>query len=513
MSDPVAQRYDGGCGVVDTVSTAFEIVLACLRICISDWPVQRVVRSVGAAWAEKLNLRRRFAILEMMTLDARGSALNAATQKLLALHSKLSPSGDVVSEASKKITMEVFGKYLTPREVVGTICQEVQDKGLPSLLEFTRHLDRCEITESTLRVSPEELRQAHAQADPAYLNTIGNIRRNIEAFQQQILLTDVSFQRSPGIELRQRYLPMRRIGVCVPGGAAAYPSSLLMSAVPAQVAGVPEIAVIAPPTKFGSYNKDLLAACHEIGITEVYRVGGAQGVAALAYGVSGIPAVDKIVGPGNQFVALAKRHVYGTVDIDSIAGPSEVVVIADDSAQPQWVALDLIAQAEHYPGSAILLTWSESLAEQVMNHLEQACRDLERGHLAIKCLEEFSAIVVVDDWQCAARLTNQLAPEHLHIQTTEDDALVHQIHNAGAIFLGHFTPVAVGDYVAGPSHVLPTGATARWASGLCCNDYLKTNSITRYNKEGLQTDAADLLLLSTKEGLTGHRESVAARLQ
>lgn len=450
--------------------------------------------------------------MQITTLDARGTGATAATEKLLALHGKLSPKGDVISEGARRITMEVFGRELPPNEVVQIICQEVREKGVSALLEFTRHLDNPDIDAGNLRVTASELKAAHDQADPEYLSTIRTIAGNIRQFQEAIRHQDVQIERSPGVRLRHRYVPLQRIGVCVPGGAAAYPSSLLMSAVPAQVAGVPEIAVVAPPTPYGSFNADLLAACHEIGIDEVYRVGGAQAIAALAYGVDGMKAVDKIVGPGNQYVSIAKKHVFGTVDIDSIAGPSEVIVIADDTARPEWVALDLIAQAEHYPGSAILVTWSENLAEKVVESLEQQCATLERGELAAKCLDEFGAILVVDDWRQAAEIANLLAPEHLHIETGWDEALIKAIRNAGAIFAGHFTPVAVGDYVAGPSHVLPTGATARWAAGLTCNDFLRSHSIINYTEQGLRKDAPDLVRLSTTEGLTAHRESVTARL-
>lgn len=450
--------------------------------------------------------------LHITTLDGRGAASAIAIEKLFALHGKLSPKGDVISEGARRITMEVFGKEIPPNQVVDIVCKEVREKGLESLLEFTRHLDNPEIKADNLRVSEKELKEAHDAADEEYLQTIRQIRSNIETFQRAIRHQDVSVQRGPGIQLRHRYVPLKRVGVCVPGGAAAYPSSLLMSAVPAQVAGVKEIAVVAPPTPFGSFNQELLAACHELGIKEVYRVGGAQAVAALAYGVKGLPAVDKIVGPGNQFVSIAKKKVFGTVDIDSIAGPSEVVVIADDTANPHWVALDLIAQAEHYPGAAILLTWSELLAEQVVEELEQLCQKLERGDLAHKCLEEYGAIVIVDDWQKAAEVTDMLAPEHLHLETGWDDALTKVIRNAGAIFSGHHTPVAVGDYVAGASHVLPTGGTARWAAGLTCNDFLRSHSIMKYSEEGLKQDAPDLVRLASVEGLTGHRESVTARL-
>jgi UPF0176 protein len=372
------------------------------------------------------------------------------------------------------------------------LCRCSPAEGLPALLEYGRKLDRKELTSETIRVSADELKSAHTQADPVYLQTIQQIRDNIREFQSAILNRDVHLVRDfgPGrVELRQRYLPMKRVGICVPGGAAAYPSTLLMTAVPAQTAGVPEIAVVAPPTPFGSYNADLLAACHELGITEVYRCGGAQGVAALAYGVEGIPRVDKIVGPGNLFVALAKRHVYGQVDIDSIAGPSEVIVLADATANPAFVASDLISQAEHSPGSAVLITWHAPLIEQVRTELELQLSQLSRGDLARQSLEEYSALILADSAAQAAAVTDRLATEHLHISTADPEQMLAQVQNAGAIFLGHYTPVALGDYVAGPSHVLPTGGTARFANGLCANDFLKRSSIIAYDQDALAADA------------------------
>ena len=317
-----------------------------------------------------------------------------------------------------------------------------------------------------------------------------------------------------GIELGLLYRPIRRVGVCIPGGAAAYPSSLLMTVVPAQAAGVAEIAVVVPPSPFGGFNTDILAACHALGVTEVYRIGGAQGVAALAYGLKaiGLEPVDKIVGPGNLFVALAKQHVFGTVDIDSIAGPSEVVLIADRSAVPAFVAADLISQAEHSPGASILLTWEPGLIDQVALALEDQLARLSRGGLARDSLERFGALVLVRDEDEAVAISNQIAPEHLHVSTAEPRRLLPRLTNAGAIFLGHFAPVAAGDYAAGPSHVLPTGGTARWASGLSANDFLKRSSLIALSRDGLAALAPDIRLLADKEGLSAHRSSVDLRL-
>ena len=451
--------------------------------------------------------------LDITTIDC---TRDDAERLIADLRQKLSPRGDVVSEAGRKRTIELFGEPLSPQQVVETICDDVRRDGLSAVLDYTRKLDGQDLTAETVRVSRAELEDAHKLADTGYLKTMRRIRENIAEFQRSILTKNVALVREDGagrIELRQRYSPLRRVGICVPGGAAAYPSTVLMTAVPAQTAGVKEIAVVVPPTKFGGYNVDLLAACHELGIDEVYRIGGAQAVAALAYGTEVTERVDKIVGPGNLFVALAKRHVFGEVDIDSIAGPSEVVVLADESARPAFVAADLISQAEHSPGSGVLITWHEPLIEAVAGELARQLARLPRGHLARKSLEEYGALILARDPAEAARLTDLLAPEHLHISTADPDKMLARVQNAGAVFLGHYTPVALGDYIAGPSHVLPTGGTPRFANGLCANDFLKSSSVISYNREALSRDADDVRLMAEKEGLTAHSTSVDIRLQ
>jgi histidinol dehydrogenase len=418
-----------------------------------------------------------------------------------------------VSPRGREKTIEVFGEPLTPEQVVARICDHVRLRGLEAVLDYTAKLDGISLDSSSVRVCREELLGAFQRAEPSYLRTIRRVRDSILAFQSGILNRDALFQRSVGLELRLRYRPLRRVGVCVPGGAAAYPSSLLMTVVPAQAAGVPEIAVVVPPTPFGGYNDDLLAACHVLGITEIYRIGGAQAVATLAYGVEEIPAVDKIVGPGNLFVALAKQRVYGEVDIDSIAGPSEVVLVADWTADPRFVAADLISQAEHSPGASILITWEPSLIEQVLDCLGQQLAQLSRGDLARDSLERFGALILARDEREAIDLANLIAPEHLHVSTADPHRLSEAFTNAGAIFLGHDTPVALGDYAAGPSHVLPTGGTPRWASGLSANDFLKRTSVIYVNRKGLEDLAPDVRVLADKEGLTAHRYSVDIRLE
>src|SRR6476620_5372779 len=335
--------------------------------------------------------------LNIQRIDARRGDAQAAIAELRA---KLAPSGNIVSETGRRKTLEVFGKPLTPAEVVEKICSDVRTQGLSAVLRYTAKLDGAELTAETLRVPVNELAAAHAKVSPEFLGTIRRIRENISRFQAAILHRDVTFDGPSGSKLRQRYLPLERVGICVPGGAAAYPSTVLMTAVPAQAAGVKEIVVVSPPTPNGAYNEGVLATCHELGIREVYRVGGAQGVAALAYGLADVGGrllakVDKIVGPGNQFVALAKRYVFGEVDIDSIAGPSEIVVIADETTRADFAAADLIAQSEHAPGSSVLISWSERTLEAVADELEKQLVAASRGDLARQSLEAFGALILV----------------------------------------------------------------------------------------------------------------------
>jgi histidinol dehydrogenase len=447
--------------------------------------------------------------MQILRIDSRNGDVPA---QMRLLRTKLSPRGDMVSAASRQRTLEIFGEPLTPAQVVQRICNDVEEHGLSSLLDYCNKIDHVSLTAEELRVPVEELQSAVQKADKNFLDAIRRVRDNIREFQQAILHKNIRVER-PGGYLVERYRPLRRVGVCVPGGAAAYPSTVLMTAVPAQVAGVQEIAVMAPPTAFGAYNTDMLATCYELGITEVYRMGGAQGVAAFAYGVEGIAKVDKIVGPGNLFVALAKRLVYGEVDIDSIAGPSEVVVLVDASTNPVYTAYDILAQAEHSPGASILIGWDATVLEKTVQAIEEQLDQIERGHLARQSLEEFGAVILCRDADEACRFTEEIAPEHLHIATENAEEFADKISYAGAIFLGNYTPVAVGDYAAGPSHVLPTSGTARFAGGLTCNDFLRANSILSFNRNGLARLAPDIEILATKEGLTAHRESALIRLK
>lgn len=448
--------------------------------------------------------------LNLTKIDTRQADVR---QALAELRERLSPRGNVVSEAGRRRTIEVFGEPLSPQQVVERICNDVRDQGLAAVLDYSARIDGAKLTAGTIRVSADELAKAHAAADPKFLAAVRRIRENILRFQTALLQRDVRVDLPTGGYLWQRYLPLARVGICVPGGAAAYPSTVLMTAVPAQAAGVKELAIVAPPTPFGSYNADLLATCHELGITEVYRLGGAQAVAALAYGIEGLPKVDKIVGPGNLFVALAKRHVFGEVDIDSIAGPSEVVVVADETARADFTAADLIAQAEHSPGSGILITWHAPLIDAVAEELQKQAAHLSRGDLARQSLEQFGALILARDADEACALANEIASEHLHIAAADAERLLDKIPHAGAVFVGHFSPVAAGDYAAGPSHVLPTGGTARFAEGLTANDFIRGNSVIALDESGLRAIADDIRALADKEGLSAHRASVDVRLR
>ncbi|MFO0410315.1 MAG: histidinol dehydrogenase, partial [Planctomycetota bacterium] len=354
-------------------------------------------------------------------------------KRLEELRKKLSPDGTVVSPRSAQLTLSLFGEALSPQQVVERICSEVRKEGTQAVLKYARALDDPQIQASQLRVPADRMLEAHRSVSPEFLQAVRAIRSNIARFQQAILHRDVEVTDGSGQVLKQRYRPLERIGICVPGGAAAYPSTVLMTAVPAQIAGVNQIAVIAPPTAFGAYNPEVLATCYELGIQEIYAVGGAQGIASLAYGIPEIPAVDMIVGPGNLFVALAKRLVYGTVAIDSIAGPSEVVVIADSSTKPPYAASDLIAQAEHSPGSSIVLSADAKMLDQIDQQIQLQLTKLERADLARASLVEFGASILCESEQEVIRICDRLAPEHLQISVDDPERYSSRIRNAGAI--------------------------------------------------------------------------------
>jgi len=427
------------------------------------------------------------------------------------LRNSLGATGQVISPRSRELTMRVFGEPLTAHQVVERVCSDVEARKLDAVLHYTAQFDGVRLTPETVRIDPEELAHAHDQISPKLLESIRGIRANVLEFQELLLPSDPILKRADGSVLTLRHTPIERVGVHIPGGAAAYPSTLLMTVVPAQAAGVQEIAVVMPPTPGGANNPTMLAVCHELGVKEVYRVGGAQAIAGLAVGALGKP-VDMIVGPGNLFVALAKKRMYGTVKIDCIAGPSEVIVLADRSANPAWVAMEMLAQAEHSPGSAILVTWDADLIDSVNQKLEEFLGQIERGDLARDCLERFGALVLAQNENEALAIVNSFTPEHLQISSSDASRLAARVRNAGAIFLGHYTPVALGDYAAGPSHVLPTGGTGRHASGLAAPDFLKRSSLITYNRASLEKIAPLVLDLAQEEGLTAHAASVTCRL-
>jgi len=396
---------------------------------------------------------------------------------------------------------------------VRRILDDVRRRGDAAVCEWTRKFDRADVRPETLRADPAAIEAACKSMPRDFLRTITRIRDSVRRFQRHILLGDSESLKRGARSLRLLRRPLDRVGVYVPGGKAFYPSTVLMTAVPALVAGVREVAVACPPTAGGDIHPAVLATCRVAGVSEVYRMGGVQAIAAFAYGTETVKAVEKIVGPGNAYVQLAKRIVFGRVAIDSFAGPSEVVVLADDTAAPRLVAADLLSQAEHDPGSAILITPSAKLADAVIAETEKQVAGLSRAAATRAALEKYSAVVIVADMKAAIEQTNLFAPEHLEIQTKAPEAVLKKIRNAGAVFLGRWTPVAVGDYVAGPSHTLPTGGTARWASGLTANDFLRSMSVTEYDRKALAADAPDIFRMAETEGLTGHAMSVLKRVK
>jgi histidinol dehydrogenase len=409
-----------------------------------------------------------------------------------------------------ELRAEDAGATHSVAEVVRGIIEQVAKGGDQAAARLSSELDRAQLSAADLRVSPDLLERAHREADPEFLALIRRAAANVQAYQEHILWKSPEPLERGGRRLGVRYTPLRRVAVYVPGGRALYPSTVVMTVVPARVAGVKEIVMFSPPTG-GEIAPLALALAWELGVREVYRLGGPVGLAAAAFGTETIPAVDKLVGPGNAYVAEAKRQLFGRVGIDSIAGPSEVLIVADDSADPSWVAADLIAQAEHDPGSAILVTPSLALAERVLEQVEQQLGTLERADAARRSLERYGAAIVCADLEQACAFANEFATEHLQIITRSDEQCLARIESAGAIFVGAYTPVPLGDYYAGPSHVLPTGGTARFSAPLSCNDFLKVSSVIRYGARDLAADAGDVAGFARREGLTAHARAVELR--
>lgn len=394
---------------------------------------------------------------------------------------------------------------------VAAIIRDVRTRGDAALIDFAARFDGFVMQPSDLRVDEETLCSTAAQADANVVIALREAIRRVRAFHEFERQHSWEVETTEGVRLGQRISPIDRAGVYVPGGTASYPSSVVMNVVPAQIAGVNRIVVATPPRALQE-NPAVAAALVELGVSEVYAVGGAQAIAALAYGTETVPAVDKITGPGNKYVAAAKKLVFVVVGIDSIAGPSEVVIIAADSARPSFVAADLLAQAEHgEDASAVLLTTSAQLAAKVAAEVEKQGRELPRGHIVEKSLTEYGAIIIVDDLDEACTLVNEMAPEHLQIIAGDEEGIASRIRHAGAIFFGEQTPAAVGDYLAGPNHVLPTGGAARFSSALGVYDFLKRTSTLRFSAAELKRTAPLIATLARAEGLEAHARSALIR--
>jgi histidinol dehydrogenase len=395
--------------------------------------------------------------------------------------------------------------------VVSEILLKVRKEGDRALAEFSKRFDHYDITPANLKVTSDEITHYAAAADPAMVEVLRAAIRNVQDFHEQQVEESWEYYAGDGVRLGVRNTPIDSVGLYIPGGKAAYPSSVLMNAVPAQVAGVGRVAVVTPPNALAE-NPLIAAALDLLKITEVYRIGGAQAVAALAYGTDTIPRVDKIVGPGNEYVQAAKRMVYGVVDIDMTAGPSEVAIVADDTCDPDWVAADLLAQAEHDEMAGVwLITWSEDLAAAVFDEVQVQLAALERSDIARVAVNKRGITFIVPDADAAIDLVNLIAPEHVEVLMAEPDHVADGVRNAGALFIGRYAPTVVGDYFAGPSHVLPTGRTARFFSPLGVPDFMKRTSVIRYSGRAVERFGKMIENFATAEGLTGHAKSIAIR--
>lgn len=408
-----------------------------------------------------------------------------------------------------KRTTDDYGDY---EKTVKEIVADVHERGDKAVFEYTKKFDKADINADNIRVTDAEIEEAYSLVDQKLLEVIRRSIKNIRDFHIKQKRNTWITTEDTGIILGQRVSPVEYAGVYVPGGKAAYPSTVLMNVIPAHVAGVPNIIMTTPCNAEGKVYPMTLVAAKEAGVTEIYKCGGAQAIAALAYGTESIPKVDKIVGPGNIFVALAKRVVYGHVSIDSIAGPSEILVLADETANPKFVAADLLSQAEHDElASATLVTTSEKLADEVADWIKTFTDRLERKAIIEKSLENFGAILIADDMKDAIDAANEIAPEHMEIITKDPWNIMTKIKNAGAIFLGEYSSEPLGDYFAGPNHVLPTNGTARFFSPLGVDDFIKKSSIICYSEDALRAVSEDIQIFAKSEGLTAHANSIAVR--
>lgn len=398
------------------------------------------------------------------------------------------------------------------QEAVKAILADVKERGDQALREYTRKFDGVELEQ--FRVCVDEFAQADAEVSLEVKHALKEAAANIRDFHERQVRQSWLTTKESGTILGQLVRPLKRVGLYVPGGTAAYPSSVLMNAIPAIIAGVQEVVIVTPPGADGRVNPAILVAAQIAGVTEMYKVGGAQAIAALTYGTEQIQAVDKIVGPGNIYVALAKREVFGLVSIDMVAGPSEIAVLADDTANPRYVAADLLSQAEHDPmAAAILVTTSPSLAEQVAQEVARQLADLPRKAIAEAAIRDHGAIVLVDTLEEGFEVINRIAPEHLEIMIDDPFAHLGKVENAGAIFLGPYSSEPVGDYFAGSNHVIPTNGTARFSSPLSVDDFIKKSSVVSYSKQDLRENGGKIIALAEQEGLVGHGRAIAERLR
>lgn len=404
--------------------------------------------------------------------------------------------------------------YREYEKVVAEIIEQVKSRKEESIFEYSRKFDKCELTKETFEVTRAEIEEAYTQIDAHFIEVMKASAANIRAYHEKQKRNSWFDAKEDGTILGQKITPMHSVGVYVPGGKAAYPSTTLMNVVPAKVAGVPNIIMTTPAGADGKVNAATLVAADIAGVDRIFKVGGAQAIAALAYGTDMIPKVDKIVGPGNIFVALAKRAVYGHVSIDSIAGPSEILVLADETATPRYVAADLLSQAEHDEmASAILITTSAELAQKVSDEIDGFLTQLSRRAIIEKSLENYGYILVAPDMNTAIEAVNEIASEHLEILTANPFDTMTRVRNAGAIFLGEYSSEPLGDYYAGPNHVLPTNGTAKFFSPLNVDDYVKKSSIISYSREALEKVHEDIELFAQKEGLTAHANSIHVRFE
>ena len=404
-----------------------------------------------------------------------------------------------------------YGKF---EAAVADILANVKEKGDEALFSYTKEFDKVEVTADTIRVTEAEIQEAYEAVDASLLEVIRKALVNIRSYHEKQRQNSWFTSTENGTMLGQKVTPLNRVGVYVPGGKAVYPSSVLMNIVPAKVAGVPHIVMTTPPGKDGKVNPSTLVAAKEAGADEIYKVGGAQAIGALAYGTASIPKVDKIVGPGNIFVALAKKAVYGHVSIDSIAGPSEILVLADETANPHFVAADLLSQAEHDEmASAILITTSTELAQNVEKEIDGYLKVLSRREIIEKSLENFGYILIAEDMDEAIDAANEIASEHMEIVTKNAFEVMMKVRNAGAIFIGEYSSEPLGDYFAGPNHVLPTNGTAKFFSALSVDDFIKKSSIVYYSRSALKEIHKDIIQFATSEQLTAHANSIAVRFE